>query len=59
MGAAMFAILVKLLRFLGSFPAEAWNTLRNRSFTTYHPEQHYMRGPGPKCRERQPGAPVA
>jgi hypothetical protein len=20
---------------------------------TYHPERHYMRGPGPKCRERR------
>ena len=22
----------------------------------YHPEQHYMRGPGPKCREKRNAA---
>jgi hypothetical protein len=26
----------------------AWRRLAN----PYHPERHYMRGPGPKCRER-------
>jgi hypothetical protein len=24
-------------------------------FDTYHPEQHYMRGPGPKSRDAHPG----
>jgi hypothetical protein len=23
-----------------------------RLFDPYHPERHYMRGPGPKCREK-------
>jgi hypothetical protein len=22
------------------------------SYSTYYPERHYMRGPGPKCRQR-------
>ena len=26
--------------------------LREELFGTYRPERHYMRGPGPKCRER-------
>jgi hypothetical protein len=25
----------------------------SRMFNPYRPEQHYMRGPGPRCREKQ------
>lgn len=25
-------------------------------FSTYRPEQHYMRGPGPKSRQKQSGS---
>jgi len=32
--------------------AEAWTLLRNGFFDTYRPELHYMRGPGPKWREK-------
>jgi len=32
--------------------AEAWTQLRNGFFDTYRPELHYMRGPGPKWREK-------
>src|SRR5262245_27477744 len=32
--------------------AEAWTQLRNGLFDTYRPELHYMRGPGPKWREK-------
>jgi hypothetical protein len=29
--------------------AEFWRTFIKAAFTSYHPEQHYMRGPGPAC----------
>jgi hypothetical protein len=36
------------------FPAivEAWRELRKGFLDTYQPELHYMRGPGPKWREK-------
>ena len=27
--------------------------LRHGLFSSYHPERHYMRGPGPACRARR------
>jgi hypothetical protein len=30
-----------------------WRALMSTVSDPYRPEQHYMRGPGPKCRERQ------
>jgi hypothetical protein len=30
-----------------------WRSLTSGLFDTYHPELHYMRGPGPKCREKR------
>jgi hypothetical protein len=32
--------------------AQAWRELRNGFAGTYRPELHYMRGPGPKWREK-------
>ena len=32
--------------------AEVWRTLMKDLFDPYRPELHYMRGPGPKWRER-------
>ena len=32
---------------------EVCHSMAHDIFGTYHPERHYMRGPGPKCRERQ------
>jgi hypothetical protein len=32
--------------------AKAWRRLRKALFDTYRPELHYMRGPGPKWREK-------
>ena len=29
-----------------------WRLLRTSVFDSYRPELHYMRGPGPKCREK-------
>ena len=29
-----------------------WRRLRQKIFDSYHPELHYMRGPGPKWREK-------
>jgi len=31
---------------------DLWRTLRRGLFDGYRPERHYMRGPGPKCREK-------
>jgi hypothetical protein len=36
---------VSLLRALGDFLHDFQRTI----FDTYHPERHYMRGPGPAC----------
>lgn len=30
----------------------AWRALMAGQRNVYHPEKHYMRGPGPKCREK-------
>lgn len=32
--------------------ADMWRTLRRDAFGSYRPELHYMRGPGPKWREK-------
>jgi hypothetical protein len=31
---------------------DIWRRLRQRIFDPYRPELHYMRGPGPKWREK-------
>jgi hypothetical protein len=36
-----------------SVAVEAWRELRKGFLDTYRPELHYMRGPGPKWREKQ------
>jgi hypothetical protein len=36
---------------LGAIMGELWHGLK-RSFDPYRPELHYMRGPGPKWREK-------
>ena len=36
---------------IGKTVADLWRTLTS-AFDTYHPEQHYMRGPGPKWRAK-------
>jgi hypothetical protein len=33
--------------------ADIRRTVMGRLFDPYRPEQHYMRGPGPRCREKQ------
>lgn len=55
----IFAIWAKLAHKVSASPMEVWTTLRSDIFTSYHPELHYMRGPGPKWHEKHPGAPVA
>ena len=39
--------------------ASLWRSLRKDLFDTYHPERHYMRGPGPKwhAKHARPQAP--
>ena len=48
MTATPFATLAKLAERLSSLPIELWSKLRSGTFASYHPEHHYMRGPGPK-----------
>jgi hypothetical protein len=38
---------------LGGLLTETFNSLNRDLFNSYQPELHYMRGPGPKCREKQ------
>ena len=33
---------------IGKAVAELWLTVTSQLFDSYHPERHYMRGPGPK-----------
>jgi hypothetical protein len=49
------AVLGRLVDRLSSLTAKAWSTLRSGMFGSYRPEQHYMRGPGPKCHEKHLG----
>ncbi len=55
---ASLARLVKPVDRPPIFPAiaEAWRELRKGFIDSYRPELHYMRGPGPKWREKH-GAP--
>jgi len=36
-----------------------WQTFFVAAFNPYHPEQHYMRGPGPACQARDDKAPAS
>jgi hypothetical protein len=36
----------------GRATAHLWRALTGDLFNTYHPERHYMRGPGPKWRAK-------
>jgi hypothetical protein len=49
------AILIRCFPILPAI-AKAWQELSKELFDPYRPELHYMRGPGPKWREKH-GAP--
>ncbi|MBN9593917.1 MAG: hypothetical protein J0G36_01060 [Afipia sp.] len=36
--------------------ADFWRTFIKAAFNPYHPEQHYMRGPGPACAKKHEAA---
>ena len=38
--------------------ARGWRNMMRDLFNPYRPERHYMRGPGPKWRERHLGQTV-
>lgn len=44
---------------LGRMIAAVSVSLLNDLFGTYRPERHYMRGPGPKCREKHAARTIA
>jgi len=37
---------------IGKAVADLWRIVTSELFTDYRPEQHYMRGPGPKWRAK-------
>ena len=37
---------------IGKAVADLWRTVTTDLFDSYRPEQHYMRGPGPKWRAK-------
>ena len=37
---------------IGKAVADLWRSVSTELFGTYHPEHHYMRGPGPKWRAK-------
>ena len=46
---------ITLVRSAGSTEVgQIWRTLRKDLLNPYRPELHYMRGPGPKWREKHP-----
>ena len=46
---------ITLMRSVGSTEVgHIWRTLRKDFLNPYRPELHYMRGPGPKWREKNP-----
>jgi hypothetical protein len=44
---------------IGKAVADLWRIVTTDLFDTYHPEQHYMRGPGPKWRAKHAPATPA
>ena len=37
---------------LGKAVVDVWLAMTSQLFDSYHPERHYMRGPGPKWRAK-------
>lgn len=51
--ASRFAeIIIRLGRTLSSSTLRFWTGLISERPDQYQPERYYMRGPGPKCREK-------
>ena len=44
---------------IGKAVVDLWRSVSTELFGTYHPEQHYMRGPGPKWRAKHARKPIA
>ena len=42
---------------IGKAVVDLWHTVTTDLFGTYHPERHYMRGPGPKWHEKHDPPP--
>ena len=47
----MVRVKTKILNLLWAF-VEYRRAVATRWFDAYRPEQHYMRGPGPRCRAK-------
>jgi hypothetical protein len=48
----------RMLRFLGHALRDLGHAIKQHLGNRYRPEQHYMRGPGPKWQERNGAAPA-
>ena len=48
----VLATLLGAARRLRSVVSESWGSLANDRSGNYRPERHYMRGPGPKWRQK-------
>jgi hypothetical protein len=46
--------MTEILRMLGA-SLQYWRSLKKATFDAYRPERHYMRGPGPKWRQKHLG----
>jgi len=44
---------------IGKAVADLWLTVTSQLFDSYHPERHYMRGPGPKWRAKHAQPKIA
>ena len=44
---------------IGKAVVDLWRTVTSDLFNQYRPEQHYMRGPGPKWRAKHARPPAA
>jgi len=43
---------------IGKAVVDLWHTVTTDLFGAYHPERHYMRGPGPKWRPKHASVAV-
>jgi hypothetical protein len=54
----VLATLLRVARRLRSIVSESWGSVANDRSDNYRPERHYMRGPGPKWRQKHGEGPA-
>jgi hypothetical protein len=53
------ALLPRTCAYIGHIVRDFWYDLTRDAIRPYHPEQHYMRGPGPAWRAKHDQIPSA